>query len=76
MAVLRSCSALEAYLKVNVGEVTGWQVAEFLILHGEFPRSIRFCANQLNNALHSISGCEMGYFSNEAERLCGMLAPT
>ena len=73
MAVLRSCSALEAYLKTNVGEVSSWQVAEFLILHGEFPRSIRFCANQLNNALHSISGCEAGYFSNEAERLCGML---
>jgi uncharacterized alpha-E superfamily protein len=73
MAVLRSCSALEAYLKVNVGEVTGSQVAEFLILHGEFPRSIRFCANQLNSALYSISGCESGYFSNEAERMCGML---
>ena len=73
MAVLRSCSALESYLKTNVGEVTGWQVAEFLILHGEFPRSIRFCANQLNSALYSISGCETGYFSNEAERLSGML---
>ncbi len=73
MAVLRSCSALEAYLKTNVGEVTSWQVAEFLILHGEFPRSIRFCVNQLNDALHSVSGCEPGYFSNEAERLCGML---
>ena len=53
--------------------MTSWQVAEFLILHGEFPRSIRFCVNQLNDALHSVSGCEPGYFSNEAERLCGML---
>ena len=73
MAVLSSCSALEGYIKNNVGDVTGWQLSEFLILHGEFPRSIRFCANQLNSALYSISGCETGYFSNEAERLSGML---
>ncbi len=73
MAVLRSCSGLEAYLKTFVGQVTGWQVAEFLILHDEFPRSIRFCADELDSALHRISGCEKNHFSNEAERLSGLL---
>ena len=50
----RSCARaalLKPTLKTNVGEVTGWQVAEFLILHGEFPRSIRFCSNQLSDSL-------------------------
>lgn len=73
MAVLRSCSAMEAYLKINVGRVTGPQVAEFLILHDEFPRAIHFCVNQLDAALHRISGCDASHFSNEAERLCGNL---
>lgn len=73
MAVLRSCSAMEAYLKLHFGQVAAWQVAEFLILHDDFPRSIRFCADNLDKALHRISGCEDGHFVNEAERLSGML---
>lgn len=73
MAVLRSCSGLEAYLKSYVGHVSGWQVAEFLILHDEFPRSIRFCVDGLDSALHRVSGCEKNHFSTEAERLSGLL---
>ncbi len=73
MAVLRSCSAMEAYLKSYVGHVSGSEVAEFLILNDEFPRSIRFCADRLDRALHRISGTETAHFSNEAERLAGLL---
>jgi len=73
MAVLRSCSAMEAYLKIHPGDVAAWRVAEFLILHGDFPRSIRFCAEQLDSALHRISGCPESHFSNDAERLSGRL---
>jgi uncharacterized alpha-E superfamily protein len=73
MAVLRSCSAMEAFLKISHGQVTAWGVAEFLILHDTFPRSLRFCVDSLDLALHQISGCGRAHFSNEAERLCGML---
>ena len=73
MAVLRSCSAMEAFLKISHGQVTSWGVAEFLILHDKFPRSLRFCVDSLDVALHQISGCDRAHFSNEAERLCGML---
>jgi uncharacterized alpha-E superfamily protein len=76
MAVLRSCSAMEAYLKLFHGRVTSWEVAGFLILHASFPRSIRFSVDALDQALHSISGSERGHFSNEAERLSGMLRST
>ena len=72
-AVLRSCSAFEAYLKIYAGQVTAWQVAEFLILHPSFPRSIRFCVDQLDRTLHRISGQEERSFSNDAERLSGLL---
>ena len=33
MAVLKSCSALEAYCKLYVSQVAPWKVAEFLITH-------------------------------------------
>lgn len=72
-AVLRSCSALEPYLKIYSGQVKSWHVAEFLILNRLFPRSIRFCVDNLDYHLHRISGSEERTFANEAERLCGRL---
>ena len=64
---------MEAYLKIRKGDVTPWGVAEFLICHGEFPRSIRFCVDCLDRMLHEISGTEEGHFANEPERLSGLL---
>jgi uncharacterized alpha-E superfamily protein len=72
-AVLRSCSAFEAYRKVYTGAVTPWSVAEFVILHDRFPRSLRFCIDSLDTALHRISGCDRAHYSNQAERLSGRL---
>jgi len=72
-AVLKSCSAFEAYRKIHTGQVTPWSVAEFIILHDGFPRSIRFCAEGVDAALHRISGCDRVRFSNDAERLSGKL---
>lgn len=73
MSVLRSCSGMEAYLKIRQGDVTPWGLAEFLICHAEFPRSIRFCVDGLDRMLHEISGTEEGHFANEPERLSGLL---
>lgn len=72
-AVLRSCSGLEAYLKIYSGQVKAWEVAQFLILHRNFPRSIRFCVDRLDIILHLISGVDERTFCNEAERLSGRL---
>jgi len=74
LAVLKSCSALEAYRKLYVGEVAPWSVAEFLITHDSFPRSIRFCVNRLDLALHRISGSAKTHYACEAERLSGRLS--
>ncbi|HEY1770466.1 MAG TPA: alpha-E domain-containing protein [Chthoniobacterales bacterium] len=73
MAVLKSVSALEAYCKLYVSQVAPWKVAEFLITHREFPRSIRYCVDSLDRALHRISGVDESRFANEAERLSGRL---
>jgi uncharacterized alpha-E superfamily protein len=73
IAVLKSCSAFEAYRKVHTGNVTPWSVAEFIILHDCFPRSIRFCVDNVVDSLHALSGCDLGTYCNEAERLAGRL---
>lgn len=72
-AVLRSCSAFEAFRKIYRGQVTPWAVAEFIIFHDKFPRSIRFSVDAMDRALHRISGCDRAHFMNEAERLAGRL---
>jgi uncharacterized alpha-E superfamily protein len=72
-AVLRSCSGLEAYLKIYSGQVKAWEVARFLILHRSFPRSIRFCVDRMDMILHKISGVDERTFCNDAERLSGRL---
>ena len=73
MSVLRSCSALEAYRKIYVSQVAPWRVAEFVITHADFPRSIRFSVDSLDAALHRISGSSETHYANEAERLSGRL---
>ena len=54
-------------------QVTPWNVAEFILLHEDFPRSIRFCCESLDRSLHRISGSDRGHYANEAERLSGRL---
>jgi uncharacterized alpha-E superfamily protein len=73
MAVLRGCSAFEAYHHRYVDEVQPWNVAEFLILSPNFPRSIRFCIGTLDYHLRSITFTSEGQFSNPAEQLSGRM---
>jgi uncharacterized alpha-E superfamily protein len=72
-AVLRSCSAWDAYKTLYAADVHPRHVAEFLLLSDIFPRSVRFCVNELNHALRSISGVPAGRFTNRAEKLTGRL---
>src|SRR5471032_708464 len=72
-AILRSCSSHDAYRKFYVAQVEPDKVVEFLILNEFFPRSIRFCAQALDEALRRISGCTGEHFTNQAEKLTGRL---
>ena len=72
-AILRSCSAWDAYKSIYGVEVHPRFVAEFLLLNEDFPRSVRFCIDALNDALRHISGVARGKFSNDAEKLAGRL---
>lgn len=70
-AVLRSCSAWDAYKSIYGASVEPARVVGFLLLNDEFPRSVRFCAEELDGALRRISGVAGGRFANDAERRSG-----
>ena len=72
-AILRSCSAWDAFKTIHGAEVNPKLVAEFLLLNEDFPRSVRFCVDELNQALRRLSGVPEGRFSNDAEKLAGRL---
>ena len=72
-AILRSCSAWDAYKSLYGADVNPKLVAEFLMFNQDFPRSVRFCVAELNGALRRISGVAEGRFCNGAEKLAGRL---
>ncbi|HWC60380.1 MAG TPA: alpha-E domain-containing protein [Verrucomicrobiae bacterium] len=73
-AILRSCSAWDVFKSAYGAEVHPRNAADMLLLNENFPRSVRFCVERLNNALRRISGVSDRRFSNDAEKLCGRLA--
>ena len=72
-AVLRSCSAWDAYRHVHGVDVGPRRVSQLLLLSPDFPRSLRFSVAQLDSSLRAISGVATNRFSNEAEKLSGRL---
>ncbi len=73
MAVLKSCSALEAFRKVYLSRIEPETVLQYLVLDRHFPRTIYFCVTMLQEALWRISGSRRREFSNDADRLVGKL---
>ena len=64
-AVLRAVSAFRAYHQVYHDVITPSRVAELLMLRKDMPRSLRFCADQVNTHLdHLGKGRDL-----EAQRL-------
>jgi len=54
VAVLRSCTAFEAYTKTYTAEVRPARVLEFLLLSPYFPRSVRYCVTTFRTSIESI----------------------
>jgi uncharacterized alpha-E superfamily protein len=77
MALLKSASAYEMYRKRGRHVITPWQVAEFLLLDREFPRSVLFCLRQVQASLTQITGtgANDGHIGVERQlgRLCAEL---
>jgi len=54
MGLLRSATAFEAYCKVYTADLTPDRIFEFLLLDEEFPHSLRFSIDAIQNALEAI----------------------
>jgi uncharacterized alpha-E superfamily protein len=73
VALLRSCSGLEAYSRYYTADVRPERVTEFLLLNEEFPRSVRFAAASIEGALLSLGRRSGRRAGGRVERLAGRL---
>ena len=71
-ALLRSASALAMYRRVH-GRITPEDVAKFLILDRNFPRSMHFCLIRAQDSLWHITNSPAGTFRYQSEKLMGRL---
>jgi uncharacterized alpha-E superfamily protein len=72
-ALLRSVSALEMYRK-RYGRIAYPTVIGFLLLEKGFPRSVRYCLNEAERSLHSITGTPSDAGDTLPERRLGRLS--
>ncbi len=73
MGVLRSCCSLEAYRRQHMADLDASRIAEFLILQSDFPRSIRFCVEQLHQAIAGVRISNGHHVPSQPERIIGRL---
>ena len=71
MGLLRSATAFEAYCKVYTADLTPERILEFLLLDAEFPHSLRFSIDALQQALVAIDRSSGGIRSQALSRLAG-----
>jgi uncharacterized alpha-E superfamily protein len=73
VALLRSCSAYEAYLRQPAARVNPRGIVRFLLLDPLFPRSVRFCIDATWAALRAVGHPGGSAQPNAAERALGLL---
>ncbi len=73
VALLKSCTAFEAYINVYTADITPKRIAEFLLLNNEFPHSVSFSSGQMANALRQISHLSKSRRSDRLNRRAGRL---
>ena len=74
IGLLRSCTAFEAYCKVYTAELRPDRVAEFLLLNSEFPHSVRFAADQMQNSLEAINRAAASRRSPRVAKIAGRMS--
>ncbi len=75
-ALLRSCSAFEAYCQRYTADVRPERVPEFLLLSADFPRSVRFTVETVEASLRSVARSLGRSSTGRVERLAGRLRAT
>jgi uncharacterized alpha-E superfamily protein len=72
VGLLKSCCAFEAYCRHYTADVRPRRIAEFLVLHADFPRSIHHAAGRIHTSLRALGGMT-GRVNGRADRLAGRL---
>ncbi|RAP32904.1 hypothetical protein DID75_03655 [Candidatus Marinamargulisbacteria bacterium SCGC AG-410-N11] len=71
-AVLHSLSAVEVYRR-TFGTPEPANIASFLLLDSQFPRSLRYCIIDAQASLHKITGNDLRSFVKQVEKTMGRL---
>ena len=71
--VLRSVSGYEIFRRTYQVGLRPDRVVEFLLLHPEFPASLRHCVLSLEERLHRMTDGHVDHPKNECDRLVGKL---
>ncbi len=74
LSFLRSFTAFEAYCKVYGADVRPDRVVKFLLFNSEFPHSVRFCVQQMQDALSKIAIETSLNRNSKLQRLIGRLS--
>jgi uncharacterized alpha-E superfamily protein len=75
IGLLRACGAFEAYCKHYTADLRPERIAEFLLLSADFPRSVRFVIDRVEDSLRAIART-MGRPNGRPERFAGRLKAT
>lgn len=74
LAFLRSLTAFEAYCKVYGADVRPDRVVKFLLFNAEFPHTVRFCVQQMQEACSKIAVETQLHRNSKLQRLIGRLS--
>ncbi len=73
LGLLRACAAFEPYCRHYTADLRPERLAEFLLLSAEFPRSIRFAVDRLEESLRAIARMLGRQMAGKPERYAGQL---
>jgi len=74
MGLLRSATAFEAYCKVYTADLSPERILEFLLLDPEFPHSLRFSIDSIQEALEAIQRVAGKSRAEPLHRIAGRLS--
>ncbi len=73
VALLTSCAAFDSYCKVFTADLQQDRIAELLLVHPEFPYSVRYSVERIYVALRAITGQSASRHRGHINRVIGRL---
>jgi uncharacterized alpha-E superfamily protein len=72
-ALLTSCSAFESYCRTFGAELKPDRIVKFLLVHPDFPYSVRYSVERMHVSLESIAARSPSRHRSQVERVVGRL---